>query len=71
MTARHSIAQWIERIRAEYAESPGLSLTKPQAQRLWNLDGVTCEALLGALTDGNVLRRTASGTYVRADLGAR
>jgi hypothetical protein len=30
------------RIRAEYAEMPGLKLTAAQAQRLWGLDRQSC-----------------------------
>ena len=33
----------LEQIQAEYAEMPGLSLTLPQAQRLWAADQATCE----------------------------
>ncbi|MGE3512245.1 MAG: hypothetical protein AB7N65_25560 [Vicinamibacterales bacterium] len=61
-----SIRELIDRIRAEFLEMPGLRLTLPQAQRFWGLDETTSAALLGALTDGQFLRRTASGTYIRA-----
>src|SRR4029079_17659823 len=33
-----SIADWLTLVQAEYREIPGLRLTKPQVQRLWNLD---------------------------------
>jgi hypothetical protein len=46
---------------------PGLLLTKPQAQRLWRLDPVTCEAVLTALEECRFLRRTPTGAYVKAD----
>ena len=62
------IADWLHLIRAEYLEIPGLCLTKPQVGRLWGLDDVTSEALLGALIDAQFLRRTATGAYVRADV---
>jgi hypothetical protein len=68
MIARQpSIANWIHIIQSEYQESPGLRLTKPQVQRLWNLDSLVCEALLDALVDVQFLRRTNAGAYVRAD----
>jgi hypothetical protein len=54
-------------VRAEYVEMPGLSLTKPQVERLWGLDAVTSEALLAALIDVKFLRRTVGDAYVRAD----
>jgi len=53
------------RIRGEYSEMPGLSLTLAQAQRLWVLEGSTCEALLDALVAEEFLRRTLRGAYVR------
>ena len=43
------------RIRAEFMEMPGLKLTIPQAARLFNLDAVRCERVLGALVDSGAL----------------
>jgi hypothetical protein len=63
------IAGWLQLVMAEYLEIPGLHLTKPQVQRLWGLDPVTCDALLVSLENTNFLRRTAKNAYVRADLG--
>ena len=62
-------ARWLARIRTEYLEMPGLGLTLPQARRLWGLDELTNDALFETLVDAQFLRKTASGTYVRADLG--
>ena len=45
---------------------PGLNLTEAQARRLWSLDGHTCRVVLTMLLEQRSLRRTASGTYVRA-----
>jgi hypothetical protein len=53
------------RIRAEYLEMPGLSLTERQARRIWNLDEVRCDAVLRALIDAQFLRRTPDGAYIR------
>jgi hypothetical protein len=39
----------IQRIQAEYAEMPGLTLTLPQAARLWGLDVGQSERLLSEL----------------------
>jgi hypothetical protein len=58
---------WVRLIRAEYAEFPGLHLTRPQMRRLWSLDESTCEGVIEALEGDGFLRRTASGGYVRAD----
>lgn len=59
----------LQLIRAEYLEVPGLNLTRNQVRRLWNLDETTCDALLQALIEGEFLRRTPDGAYVRADYG--
>lgn len=67
LVADVTIADWLQLIRAEYLEIPGLHLTKRQVQRLWGLDSVTCEALVDALVDARFLRRTPAGAYVRAD----
>jgi hypothetical protein len=64
-----AINDWLQLIRAEYLEIPGLRLTKAQVERLWGLDSITSEALLAALVDVTFLRRTVYGTYVRADVG--
>jgi len=62
-----SITETAERIKGEYREMPGLSLTPDQARRLWGLDEIACRAILDALVDLNFLRRTTRGSYVRRD----
>ena len=54
------------RIQGEYREMPGLKLTEAQARRLWDLDDSTCSVALTKLLECQFLKRTASGTYVRA-----
>ena len=66
-SAETHVEDWLMLVRAEYLEMPGLSLTKPQVERLWGLDAVTSEALLAALVDVKFLRRTVGDAYVRAD----
>jgi hypothetical protein len=66
LTADTHIIDWVQLIRAEYVEIPGLSLTMRQVQRLWGLDLVTSGAMLAALVD---LRRTGQEAYVRAHVG--
>jgi len=60
-------ADWLQLIRGEYLEIPGLHLTRDQVRRLWGLDEVTCDALLEALVEEGFLRRTRTGAYIRAD----
>jgi hypothetical protein len=62
------IGEWLQLVRAEYLEIPGLRLTKPQVQQLWELDDTMSEAVLSALVDGKFLKRASHDTYVRADL---
>jgi hypothetical protein len=56
------------RLRAEFAEMPGMKLTLPQASRLFNLDPVQCEGVLRELvrngelsSDGKAFARAGSG----------
>jgi hypothetical protein len=58
----------IARVRSEYLESPGLSLTSQQACRLWQLDCETRDVVLQALISTGFLRQTKNGMFVRADI---
>ena len=62
------VSDWLQLIRAEYLEIPGLSLTRQQAQRLWGLDPETCDALLDTMVETRFLHRTSHGFYVRTDI---
>lgn len=64
-----SVEDSLVRIRAEYLEMPGLSLTEKQACRLWGLDSRACAALLDELVAEQFLRRTRDGAFVRVDSG--
>lgn len=55
----------LARIRGEYDEMPGLSLTPAQAERLWQLDRETCRAALNRLVQRRVLSLTVRGRYVK------
>jgi hypothetical protein len=48
---------------------PGLHLSKAQAQRLWNLDAPSADAIFDALEAAHVLKRMPRDIYVRADVG--
>jgi hypothetical protein len=58
----------VRRVRGEFLEMPGLSLTFAQATRLWGLEREMCERIVHVLEDTAFLRRTPSGAIVRADL---
>jgi hypothetical protein len=61
-----ALHELLQRIECEYREMPGLSVTGAQAERLWGLDSTTCSFVLMTLVQRGILKRTASGTYVRA-----
>src|SRR2546430_6662634 len=68
VTARAAaVADCVQRIRAEYFELPGLSLTARQVQRLWNTDSETCQLALDMMVRDTFLRRTVHRQYVRCD----
>jgi hypothetical protein len=62
---RAPIGTLVEQVRTEYAEMPGLSVTLPQAQRLWRLDRATCEEVFSRLVARGVLKMTPKGRFVR------
>jgi hypothetical protein len=62
-----TIDEVLRRVQGEFLEMPGLRLTEPQARRLWGLDAVACEALLGALVDAKFLFRTRDGAFMRIE----
>ena len=70
MQRDHTLWDWVQVVRSEYLEMPGLSLTKPQAQRLWGLDAETCEALIDEMVSAKFLRRMPGDRYVRNNLNS-
>ena len=59
--------EWVERIRAEYLEMPGLCLTRNQVRRLLMLDASICGAAVDELVISGFLRCRADQTFVRAE----
>lgn len=68
-TREPSIVEWLQLIRAEYVEIPGLHLTGRQVERMWGLDTLMCTSLLDALVDTGFLRCTIGGAYIRVGAG--
>ena len=54
------------RVQSEYAECPGLNLTKPQMRRFLGVDEPTCSEIVDALIAAHFLERTDRGEYVIA-----
>jgi hypothetical protein len=57
----------VRRVRAEFLEMPGLTLTFAQAGRLWGLEQDLCRQVINALIGAEFLRCTPAGTIARAD----
>ena len=72
-TMEQSVAEnvfdWVRLIQAEFAEMPGLHLSKRQAQRMWNLDAGSTDVIFKALEASSFLRRMPNDIYIRADVG--
>jgi hypothetical protein len=62
------MAPLLHRVRSEFLEMPGLSLTSVQAARLWALDRPMSEQILNGLASSGFLARTAEGAYLRASM---
>ena len=58
------------RIRGEYHEMPGLSLTLPQAVRLFNVEPTECARVLNTLVTEGALWTNGS-RFVRSNVGRR
>ena len=66
-----NFCDWVRLIQSEFAEMPGLHLSKRQAQRLWNLDAPSADAIFGALEASKFLRRMPNDVYIRAEVRPR
>jgi hypothetical protein len=64
-----SVVTVVERVRAEFIESPGLSLTPSQAQRLFGVDPQRGASILSGLCDAGFLRRDKEGRFRRRNDG--
>ena len=67
MLEETDVLSLVARIECEYREMPGLQLTEAQMQRMWRLDGATCEAVIVALVTRRILVKTCRDSYARAD----
>jgi hypothetical protein len=63
--ADSSLAEWTARVRAEYLEMPGLTLTRSQMRRLWLIDVPLCDAVVDALVASRFLCCRPNNTYAR------
>lgn len=59
------------RIRAEFEEMPGLSLTSAQASKLFGISPDVCASILSHLIEEGVLRLKRDGRYARGSSSIR
>jgi hypothetical protein len=62
-----SLERLAQAVRGEFRDMPGLRLTRAQLQRLYSMDGPTCDALLVRLVNEHFLSLTESNRFCRAD----
>jgi hypothetical protein len=62
LTARKALTR---RIRSEFEEMPGLSLTLPQASKLFGIPSDACARIFSQLSEEGLLRPIRNGTYAR------
>ena len=60
------LAALLQRVREQYREMPGLTLTKPHAMLLFGVAPSVCAAMLRALVMENFLSCTEKGMFVRS-----
>jgi hypothetical protein len=58
-----------QRVRAEFEEMPGMTLTMPQASRLFGIESELCRAVMERLVGSAYLRWTRTGAVTRGDRG--
>jgi hypothetical protein len=56
-----------DRVRAEFVEMPGLTLTVRQASRLFGLEQDVCHQVVDRLVRTDFLRWAAAGVVARGD----
>ncbi len=56
----------VDRVRAEFEEMPGMTLTVSQASRLFGLDEDVCRKVVDQLVNLAYLRKTVNGAVTRA-----
>ena len=60
-----SFASYVDRVRNDFNDMPGMEISLSQAVRLWNLGADDCRFVLDALVDAGFLAWTPQRTVVR------
>jgi DNA-binding IclR family transcriptional regulator len=53
----------VQRIREEFEEAPGLTMSVAEASRFWGLDEATCDVVVEQLRTVGFLARGGDGRY--------
>ena len=62
---RSPLVHLVQRIRAEFEESPDLAITVREGARFWVINSETCTRVLTELHDTGYLEKAADGRYKR------
>jgi hypothetical protein len=65
LASEEAVTAWTDRVRAEYLEMPGLTLTRWQMRRFWLLDESLCNAIVDVLVASGFLWLRPDHTYAR------
>ena len=60
-------ADLLQRVKAEFMEMPGLTLTYDQAVKLWACHPAVCREVLETLVASRFLARTRRAAFVRSE----
>ena len=58
------VERFTNRVRAEFEEMPGMTLTMPQASRLFGIERETCKRVMDHLVTASYLKWTHGGGSV-------
>ena len=67
MESDFGFADLLQRVKAEYIEMPGLTLTYDQAVKLWACHPVVCREVLETLVATRFLVRTRRAAFARSE----
>jgi hypothetical protein len=62
-----AFAELLQRVKAEFMEMPGLTLTYDQAVKLWGCHPVVCREVLETLIQTRFLVRTRRAAFARGE----
>ena len=67
MESDHAFTDLLERVKGEFLEMPGLTLTYDEAVRMWACHPVVCREVLETLVATRFLVRTRRAAFARSE----